>query len=118
MRQQRRQRTSATSRDRDSHRCAALTIAPVTLIRDLVRAPLWRCRTWSSSQAGVNRVEERAVSRVLPARPHLARRISDRDAGLGVAAAKRAAGAEVAEAALSVAHRPFRLGELEAEAEP
>src|SRR5207249_4459444 len=62
-------------------------------------------------------VEEGAVTRVLPARPHVVHHVAERQVGLGIAEPERAAGAEVPERAGVRSERALRLRQLEAERE-
>src|SRR5215472_17153864 len=119
MRLQRRQRTSATSRDRGhSHRCACLTITGLAATRGFASAQPGSPGSAAGLQARIEGVDERPVPWILPARSHLPGDVPDRDAGLGIAAANRATGPEVPECPVSAADRSLWLGELEAEAEP
>src|SRR5205823_14016294 len=71
----------------------------------------------SRSEAGVDRVDEGAVTRVLPARPHVVHHVAERQVGLGIAEPERAAGAEVPERAGVRSERALRLRQLKAERE-
>src|SRR5215467_139360 len=75
-------------------------------------------RRCTASYAGIKRLDQRAIARVLPARPHLAGHVAEPDSGLGIAESERATGAEVAERPGAPADRPLCLAELEAEPEP
>ena len=73
----------------------------------------WRRRL----RRGVDGVDEGPVAGALPAGDDVVHHVTERDAGIGVGEAERAAGAEVAEAARVRAERAVRPRRLEAEPE-
>ena len=97
------------------------TMGPGVKARHLGRRRLTRGRRPRSrgpvGQGGVHRVDERAVARALPAGDHVVHHVAERDPGVGVGEAERAAGAEVPEAPGVGTERPARGGRLEPEPE-
>src|ERR1041385_4680457 len=77
----------------------------------------WRAARPEPSQRSVDRIEECAIARVLPARTHVVRDITECDACFRVAKSQRSAGTKVTECACMGTQRPFGLSQLESDAE-
>ena len=78
----------------------------------------WRAvRLPETLQTCVDRIQQRAIARVLPARTHVIRHVAEGNAGFGVAKSERTARAKVPECAAVGTKWPLGLSQLEADAE-
>src|SRR5262249_2859578 len=84
--------------------------------RSRCRTP-WRAARPECSERRVDRVDERAIARVLPARPHVVRDISERKTCFGIAESECAARSKMSERARMRPERAIRLCQLKPNAE-